>query len=214
VKRRVERETMTENKTCVVCGVVLDSENYWTSYQKKKIYICKECSKDRCRLWNKANPERAKAIWARANHKRGRRPFNENKECGMYLGVHVAERVLSHVFKDVERMPMNNPGYDFICNRDKLIDVKSSCKREDGRWSFNIRHNTTADFFICLAFDNRKDLIPLYAWLIPRSKFNNLVKASICLGTISKWDEYMLDISKVSICCDAMRLLHGRSDTR
>lgn len=139
----------------------------------------------------------------------GHRPFNENKECGMYLGCHVAERVLSHVFKDVEVMPLMHPGYDFICNKGMKIDVKSSCIRRNGRslgkWQFNITHNTTADFFLCLAFDNRKDLNPLHAWLLPGSKFNHLIGTTISISTIHKWDEYRLDLTKILGCCDTMR---------
>ena len=108
-------------------------------------------------------------------------------------------------------MPYGNPGYDFICNHGKKIDVKSSCALKDTRWNsatswaFHINHNTTADYFLCLAFDNREDLNPLHAWLLPGSKFNNFSKVQISLSTIHKWDAYALDISKISDCCDAMR---------
>ena len=109
-------------------------------------------------------------------------------------------------------MPMNNQGYDIICNHGKLIDIKSSCilfRIVDGikysRWMFTINHNTTADYFLCLAFDNREALKPLHAWLIPGSKINHLKNTSVSPSTINKWDEYALDISKISDCCDAMR---------
>lgn len=123
----------------------------------------------------------------------------------MFLGVHIAERVLSYVFKDVEVMPYGNPGYDFTCNKGKLIDAKSSCIRKDGSWMFSIRRNIVADFFICLAFDNRKDLTPLHAWMIPGNKLNHLKTTSISQSTIHKWDEYRLDLSKISACCDEIR---------
>ena len=123
----------------------------------------------------------------------------------MFLGVHIAERVLSMAFKDVKRMPIRNPGYDFICNHDKLIEIKSSCRHKNGQWSFNVKRNVTADYFLFLAFDNRKDLNPLHAWLIPGSVVNHLRMATVRKGTIHKWDEYALDISKISDCCDAMR---------
>lgn len=125
--------------------------------------------------------------------------YAKNKECTMYLGVHVAEQVLCRVFKDVEVMPIGNRGYDFICNY-KLIDVKSATLGKNGSWAFQIRRNTTADFFLCLAFDNRKDLTPLHIWLLPGEKFNHLRGASICPSTIHKWDEYRLDLKKVSDC--------------
>jgi hypothetical protein len=169
------------------------------------MYVCKKCHLASARAWRKANPEKQKAIGTKRNRKQGMRPFNENKECAMYLGVHVAERVLSHVFKDVKRMPMNNPGYDVICNRNKLIDIKSSCIPCDGAWSFRINQNTIADHFLCLAFDNRKDLTPLHAWLLPGNKFNHLESASIYVSTIHKWDEYALDIEMITTCCNILR---------
>ena len=153
------------------------------------------------RLWREAS--------TRANRKRGVRSFTENKECAQYLGVHIAERVLSHVFKDVRVMPNCNQGYDFICNKGMKIDVKSSCQtggiRWECGWSFNIRHNTIADHFLCLAFDNREDLNPMHAWLLPGGKFNHLMRTSISPSTIHKWDAYMLDISRVSECCNIIR---------
>lgn len=131
--------------------------------------------------------------------------YTENKNCTMYLGVHVAEQVLSKVFKDVEVMPIGNKGYDFVCARDKRIDVKSACLGKNCSWAFQIRRNTTADYFLCLAFDNREDLTPLHVWLLPGPKFSHLRGTSICPGTVGKWDEYRLDLEKVSDCCDQIK---------
>ena len=200
---KVEAEKLTE--TCRVCGTELNEENWYPSRQKTNRRICKKCALKQGQLWYKANPDKARAIKERANRKQGKRPFDENKTCSLFLGVHVAERVLSHVFKDVKRMPMHNPGYDVICNHDKLIDIKSACLRKDGQWIFNIKRNTTADYFLCLAFDNREALNPLHVWMIPGSKINHLKNASICQSTIRKWDEYSIDISKISDCCDVIR---------
>ena len=192
-------------ETCRKCGTKLNAENWYPSRIKNTDYICKECHNEQGNAWREANPEKAKEIWTRSHRKQGQRPFYDNKECAQYLGVHVAERVLSLVFKDVKRMPMNNKGYDVICNHNKRIDIKSACLRKDGQWTFNIKRNTTADHFLCLAFDNREDLNPLHAWLIPGSKINHLKNASICQSTIRKWDEYSIDISKISDCCDVIR---------
>ena len=131
--------------------------------------------------------------------------MSENKECASYLGVFVAERVLSHVFKDVEVMPYGNPGYDIVCNKGKLIDVKCACLGKGGRWVFNIRRNIVADYFLCLAFDNRDDLNPEHTWLIPGDIVNHLKGTGISPITIHKWDEYKIDVDKVSACCDVMR---------
>jgi len=192
---------------CGQCGAELNDENWYPSRRKKNQRICKECERERNRRWCVANPEKAKAIHTRASRKQGKRPYNENKECTIYLGVHIAERVLSYVFKDVKRMPMHNSGYDFVCNHGKKIDVKSACLTRTKRpqWAFTIKHNTTADFFLCLAFDNREDLNPLHAWLLPGNVVNHLKNASISPSTIHKWDEHRLDISKISECCVTMR---------
>lgn len=201
-----------KTRNCRVCNVVLDSENWHLSRQKKKDYICKECKGKQKRLWQTANPDKAKAMWTRDNRKRGIRSFNKNKKCSSYLGIHIAERVMSKVFKNIKRMPMNNPGYDVICNRNKLIDIKSSCLRgtKYPRWLFMIRRNHIADFFLCLAFNNREDIQPIYAWLIPGSKLNHLKGAGITQSTIHKWDAYKLDITKISTCCDHLREESGR----
>jgi len=196
---------MKANPICIKCGVKLTDENWYPSRRKIYCYICKGCFCKQARLWTKANPDKAKARWIRAIRKQGMRPFNENKECTQYLGVHIAERVLSHVFKDVVKMPHNNPGYDFICKKGMKVDVKSSCQYKNGSWLFTIRRNTAADYFLCLAFDNRENLNPLHAWLIPGSAVNHISCTSISPSTLHKWDEYALDISKISACCDTMR---------
>jgi len=190
------------NPTCRVCGVELNEENWFPSQRARYTYRCKECDKEKTRLWREANPDKDRAISTRASRKRGARPYNENKDCAQYLGVHIAERVLSHVFKDVERMPMNHPGYDLICSKNNRIDVKSSCPHgKHQRWNFHIRCNTTPDYFLCMAFNNREDLTPLHAWLIPGHRLSHLVNAVISPNTVHKWDEYALDISKIATCC-------------
>ena len=204
---------------CRICSAVLCAENWYPSMRKLNNRICKKCLYNRQRLWRNANkdkanrclvkwrknnPEKAKAIWTRENRKRGMRSFSENKECGLFLGVHIAERVLRHVFKTAKVMPYGNPGYDFVCNHDKKIDVKSSCLHKNGQWGFRIRHNTIADYFLCLAFDNINDLNPLHIWLLPGDEFNHLAVATIRPNTVYKWDAYRLDVSRVVACCNEM----------
>lgn len=179
---------------CRHCKAELNKENWYPSQEKRNIQICKSCNiayvKNRQRL-------------------NGMRPFNENKECSLYLGVHVAERVLSQVFDYVKVMPMNNPGYDLICNRKMLIDVKSACRctspiRND-RWSFYTRENQIADYFLCLAFDNRKDLNPEHIWLIPRKDVNNSHCITVAVTKTDKWDKYALKIDEITSCCADMK---------
>ena len=197
--------TSKTNPVCRKCGVELTIDNWAPSNQKSHHHICKSCDNKRYRQWRRANPEKARAKGTRHSRKEGHQPMGENKECPAYLGVHIAEEVLSSVFKNVQRMLYGHPGFDFICNGGYEIDVKSSCSHKDGSWIFHINHNTIADYFLCLAFDNREDLNPLHVWLIPGEKINHLKGTSISPSTIHKWDEYRLDISKVKMCCDTMR---------
>lgn len=187
--------------------------------------ICESCGKDkkhhahglcgRCynkqysKSYHKMNRDRQNTARRKYYYTHGGKSMSENKQCSLFLGVNVAEQVLSKVFEDVKRMPDRNPGYDFICNKGKKIDVKSACiyksKYNKNHWSFNIKQNTSADYFLCIAFDNRKDLNPLHLWLIPGSRVNKRAGIGITESTLSRWDEYKLDISKALACCNSMK---------
>lgn len=65
--------------------------------------------------------------------------------------------------------------------------------------------NKTADFFMCLAFDNRIDLNPLHIWLLPSYKVKHLKGTGISITTIDKWDKYRLSTDKIISCCDILR---------
>jgi len=131
--------------------------------------------------------------------------MNVNKECSAYLGVYVNEGLLKLYFDDVEVMPYGNPDYDFICNNGKKIDGKSSATGDKGYWQFSIKHNITADYFFCVAYDNRKDLNIIHIWLLPGDKFNHLVNIGISKSTIDKWAEYEQPLDKIIACCDLMK---------
>ena len=185
---------------CRKCGDPLIAGENVTQYRVDNYnYICRGCER---KYHRKQERERL--------HRTGQfQPMSENKACTMFLGIHVAERVLSQVFKDVERMPITNPGFDFICNKGMKIDVKSSCRchsenRSDS-WLFHIKKNLIADFFICLAFDSRKSLNPEHIWMIPGGTINNLLNKRIYITNIEKWNEYKLDINKVVKYCDEVR---------
>lgn len=171
--------------------------------------MCKACDVAKVLKWKKENPGKHRSGMAHSRAKKGGLPMSENKTCSMYLGVHIAEQVLSKVFKNVQTMPTGNKGYDFICNKGKKIDVKSSTMRiskiRAPLWFFNINRNKVADYFLCLAFDNRKSLTPLHLWLIPGNVVNYKHSISISVTTIDKWNEHKLDINKVITCCDAMQ---------
>lgn len=129
----------------------------------------KEEEKERKRNWSKAHPEITREASRRHRLKKNiGKTYADNKSCALYLGVAIAERVLSKVFKDVQRMPMHNPGFDFICNKGYKIDVKSATINKYNRWNFQIRGNIIADYFLCILYKNRDELKnPLKIWLIP-----------------------------------------------
>lgn len=167
-------------KICIICGEFKEHHAYG---------MCHYCYN---REHHKEHPRKPRA----------RKPINP--KCPTYLGCEVAEKVLSNVFKDVKVMKPNNPGYDLVCNKGKKIDVKSSCLRENG-WLFRIRKNTTADFFLCIAFDNRKSLTPLHLWLIPSDEVKDKKAIGIRPNTIHKWDKFKQDISETLQCCNQMK---------
>jgi len=135
-------------------------------------------------------------------------PMTKNKTCPVFLGVHVAERVLSRIFNNVEVMPYGTPGFDFICRKGYKIDVKSSCKIKNGtaiRWKFYIRNNKTPDYFLLIAFDNRDDLNPEHVWLIPGNVLNTKTGVTISSSTLDKWKQYEKPIDDVLICCNKLK---------
>ena len=143
-----------------------------------------------------------------------KQPMDKNKECASYLGVFVAERVLSKVFKNVKRMPNNNPGFDFICNKGYKIDVKSGCLSEKDhkknyRWVFRSNQNQIADYFLCLAFNNREELNPQHIWLIPSEVVKDKKSFTIVNNekSLQKWKQYELDekLEKVITCCNVLK---------
>ena len=143
-------------------------------------------------------------------------PMKDAKNIGMYLGIVIAERALSHVFEHVVKMPHGNPGYDFICGRGYKVDVKSSCLHtkicQDGyqrspKWKFRIHRNKIAQYFVCLGFNDRESLEPLKMWIIPGEAIQHLSELSITNRpeTLEKWEKYERPIDKVSSCCIEMR---------
>ena len=135
------------------------------------------------------------------------KPRPTNKKSSTYLGITVAEQILSNIFKNVEKMPANNPGFDFICGKGYKVDSKACCRSKGkyNSWIFNIRKNKTADYFALLAFDNREDINPLHFWLIPNNVINNKTNVTISESTINKWDEYKRDINEIISCCNILK---------
>lgn len=158
------------------------------------------------------SPEGRKRIFD--SHNKEKIPLSENqknkissnKNCTTYLGG-LAEEMLINIFKDVKVMPIGNPGFDFYCAKKYKIDVKSSALgRKHGRWDFVINKNTTADYFLCIAFESRDDLDnPSHLWLIPGHVLNHLTGAVIHKTTLDKWSQYEQSLDKVIECCNKMK---------
>jgi hypothetical protein len=201
----VRMKTANEIKLCTKCHKAKPI----TEFYKNQGAHCKKCIVEEHLNWRNANPEKARQMWRNAHHRAGGKSMSESKDCAAYLGVYVAERALSKFFDNIERMPNNNPGYDFICGKGKKIDVKSACICQGISWSFTINHNQIADYFLCIAFDNRESLNPLHVWLIPGAKLKHLTALTICTGkrSIAKWSNYEQPCDKVIACCDEIRAL-------
>jgi len=133
-----------------------------------------------------------------------------NKKCTRFLGEHVAERVLSHVFKDVERMSNENIGYDFVCNKGFKIDVKASCLNlHKNNYEFSIKCNKIADYFLLIGFDNRVDLNPQHIWLIKGNLIDEVKRLAITNN-----EQYLLQMADYELtdklkdvinCCDVLK---------
>ncbi len=144
-----------------------------------------------------------------------------NKKCGVYLGCYVAERLLSYVFVNVERMPYGNKGYDFICNKGFKIDVKSSCIHKNNTYTFAIKKNKIADYFLCITFNSREDLNPQHIWLISSDDVINNKRVENMIGivvpnnvkSLSKYSKYELTdkLKETRTCCDTLKNNKGET---
>jgi hypothetical protein len=186
---------------------------------------CKECMKIAGKHWSvvnkelikiqrkarrKANPEKANKQSRDASYRKGVKPASENKSCPVYLGVIVAEQLLSTFFRNITRMPYGNPGYDFLCGLNYEIDVKSACRfypknSRNARWLFHIHENKIAKFFLCIAFDDRKSLTPEHVWFIPANVVNSKICISIGEHTLEKWSQFERPLKSVLECCNKMK---------
>jgi len=196
---------MTEEKCCSKCHKTQPLENFWVRKRGKqsgRIFSwCKTCVITYSRDWK---------------HRTGRQQsMKTNRDCSAFLGVNIAERILSRFFDDIQRMPYKNKGFDFICGRGFKIDVKSGCitrsKHRQPYWFFGIKRNKIADYFLCLAFDSRENLNPLHVWLIPNAvvcgKMN--IKISNTVESLEKWKMHERSLNKVITCCNAIKEPHA-----
>lgn len=137
--------------------------------------------------------------------------MSEAKESSSWLGIYIAEQILSGFFDNIVRMPNNNPGYDFICGKGFKIDVKSACLMNDRgyvRWLFTIRRNEIPDYFLLLGFnEDREQITPMRVWLIP-GRILNSKRTFVISNTgakLKRWVKYERSIEKAIECCDKMK---------
>jgi hypothetical protein len=144
-------------------------------------------------------------IKKREKHRRskGIQPFYENKECSQYLGVHIGEHqlakeLLESYFKHVPiQMKNNNRGFDFTVDGYR-VQVKTGSmvgrhfKNGTLGWQFCVYKNKVVDYFLLIAIDDRDKLNKLYSWLVPGTKLNHLIYATISETTLGKWDKWKL----------------------
>lgn len=178
----------------------------------------KQCNRPliKCKRCGELKPHGSKGLCQscyqsdRAYKTTSRTPMYENKQCAAYLGIYVAERVLSVVFKNVNRMPNNTKGFDFVCNNGYKIDVKSCVnQKKNGKenlWLFGIKKNKIPDFFLCLAFDDRISLNPIHLWLIPSIEINDLSTLTISYKNLDSFSKYEKPINKVITCCNKLKV--------
>lgn len=190
-----------DSKWCRSCNRMLPIESFpMESGQGRHRAQCKSC--------------RAEVRRKRIHSSGAQRPMSEATDSTVFLGVYVAERVLSGLFKDIKKMPYGNPGYDFICGKGFKIDAKSSCLHPNphgnGYWKFQIKYNTIPDYFLCLAFDDRSSLEPQHIWLIPENAIShkNTFNVSDSHVSLARWAQYEKPIDKVIVCCEVLRGVH------
>lgn len=112
----------------------------------------------------------------------------------------VAERTVEGLFENLHRMPVRNPGYDYLQHdTGKKIEVKSSTLRENG-WTFQVRYNKTPDIFIFLAFGIKSELTPIRIWVIPGNKINQRAAIRIVNNEIGldKWHMYERSVDELA----------------
>jgi hypothetical protein len=164
--------------------------------------FCDECRKRKVNTYNLAH-----------NHATGKsKALCEARDSSVWLGVYIAESVLSKYFEDIKIMPYSNPGFDFICRRGFKIDAKSSCLlhrggRKNPHWSFKISQNKIPDYFICIGFDNRENLTPMRIWLIPGEAINNTLCINVTnsIRSLSKWEKYEKQTDKAIAVCNTFK---------
>lgn len=173
--------------------------------QRDKYYANRESEKARRRQYYNTHIAEEQRKGRERWYAKGGKPASENLECSKYIG-NFAEKVLSTFFKTMQRMPQDNPGFDFLCGKGYKIDVKAACLTfptdSKSRWTVNIHKNVIADYFLVLLFVDRIEKIPVHVYLIPGSDVNHLTGFSIynTERNLSKFSKYEKPLDAVLSC--------------
>ena len=166
--------------TCSKCGFESTPDNFCSKHVCKgckrrydqKYYIDNKKHKiEYDKQWRLNNPDKSRAISTRNHRKRGAKPMSKNRACASFLGIHVAERVLSNVFMDVAIIPISMPVVEVIFNKGYKIDVKSSCIRHHKKWADDFAFNINKNIFKEYTFKEIKESL--------NEKSNNTIQLAI-----------------------------------
>lgn len=201
-------------KLCPKCSKLKDETKFCKNRTKNDRLStwCRECTKeynvihrnDRHKYYV-INREKILKYQKDYKYTHGMQPMSKKKDCSCFLGIYVAEGLVSKYFKNPIRMPRNNPGYDFVCSNGFKIDVKSSVLTKNNGWEFNILENKTANYFLCLAYDTRIDINLRHVWLFPCAVVNHMRVISSTQSRIAKWSQYEQPIGDMKVCCDTLK---------
>jgi hypothetical protein len=180
---------------CRDCGCELTDENWLTAYQLRNRAQCKACKNLYEKQWRVDNPDKAHKRDARLRRNKGIPKLENSLTCPSFLGVHLAENMVSEVFNEAKMMPYGHKGFDMICPKGKTVDVKSACAGEyrgTRRWIFHIKENKVPDYFMCVAYDSRDEQNVEHVWFIPGNTINHLKGLCISESTMERMDSYKL----------------------
>ena len=112
--------------------------------------------------------------------------------------------------------PHNTPDVDFICPNGYKMQVKTASitySRGNPRWSFKLKKNKVADYFILVAVNNVNDINkrnfkPEHIWLMKGNLLNDKTSTSVAPSRVSKWNKYSIMKeyeNKFVDCCNTIK---------
>jgi hypothetical protein len=179
---------------------------FWLS-EKENMHTLKECRHHGVQIFylyqSRTQPQWRCSIC----HSQRQKGILHGKEpgCSNYVGLHIAEKVLSKAFKVMQKAG-SKEAFDFYCGHDLKIDSKCStkCKNKsstEGFWFFHIRKNKVPKAFCLIALDNTPENVaedpkPTHVWLIPGDAIingkplNERMSLTVSPRTIARLDSW------------------------